>query len=158
MSKADDTIARSARVMTAYPPNRPGWRKGPDGKAAWSGPTSPIPVDNGPSKRVGVEYAAGIRWGTFVGFLHDDRGLLAEVTFEADAHGPGCDDTVRVARIVGLDGEQINAVADTAPVLAARAEELEQGINRAAADLDQLVGRSDVSEALRALLGRGCRP
>lgn len=141
MSSADHLI-RVARVLAKYPgtgsrmsgAERPGWRKQPDGTTKWSDP-SPMPDPRpAPSREVGVRYDARVRWGRFVGFEADDRGLLARVEFSdgVDAHDP--QDVVSIDRVVGLNGAPVARAAglDEPPtpvaVMLERIRDLEVGL------------------------------
>lgn len=148
MGASDNTLMRSARVMAKYPPNgsRPGWRKDPDGTSHWSGPIAPMPEPRpAPSREVGVRYDQRVRWGRFVGFEADDRGLLARVEFSdgIDARDP--QDVVSIDRVVGLNGQPVTRAAglDEPPtpiaVLTERIRELEEGAEHVAYGLEAVV-------------------
>ncbi len=59
-----------------------------------------------PSRDIGVRYDQRVRWGRFVGFETDDRGLLACVAFH-DATDDEAFGVVAIDRVIGLNGSTI---------------------------------------------------
>ncbi len=144
---------RDAVVLTSYPP-RPGWRKLADGTVQWSGPVAAVPPPRpAPSREIGVRYDQGVRWGRFVGFEADDRGLLARVEFGDDGE-PG--DVVMIDRVVGLEGRPVaptESLARGTRDLQVRIAALESGCERIADTLES----SYAAEQLRELVSDGGR-
>ena len=139
MSSADDAskYRRAAAVLATYPA-RPGWRKQPDGTVQWSGPAAPLPETSPPSRAVGIRYDERVRYGQFIGFETDDRGLLAVVDF-GDALAPEID-TVSIDRVVGLAGKPIvraEGLDRSVAALQARIAHLEHGTERVADALER---------------------